>query len=111
MSLFNFDFCIFSHLINYAKIKSNPNRQNSKIDFIQCVAIASDSSAANFQLKGSSFWRYFGRGFKIGILRKKNYVELHQVRPSKLPEKPKKRAYSESAIKSMALHHSQVAKS
>ena len=51
--VFNFDFCIFSHLINYAWIKANQNKQNLKIASAHFIAISLESWVENTCLKCS----------------------------------------------------------
>ena len=69
--LLNFYYWIFSHLIKYAWLKSDPSRQNSKIGFAHFISVALDSPLTKFSSQTVfSLWGYFRRRFKIDVWRK-----------------------------------------
>ena len=70
--VFNFDFCIFGHLINYAWVKSNQNKQNLKIASAHFIAASLEIWAENTCLKRSflSSADIFGGDFEMDIFRK-----------------------------------------
>ena len=85
MSVFNFEFCIFSHLINYAWLKSKENKQNLKIGSCHCIAKLLESWVANFCLK-SSFHSsdVFGGGSKSTFWEKSSWKFWWGTTPSKV---------------------------
>ena len=115
-SLINSNFCIFSHLINYAWPKSGWNQQISKNRLHSlCRRCAWHCDDKFFVGNAFSYLETFrparqNRRFLNNAI-ETGRAELHQVMPFKPPQIPKARLFSMHNIKNIALEQLQFTKS